>query len=315
MKWHLDHTPRSSSHKIDHQQKIMLVGSCFSEEIGNKLASSGFDTLQNPNGILFNPVSISNTLRNIIFKNKIDAKNFVQRDNGLYFSFLDHSSINGRTKEELASNLEDIQRHATDFLRNADHIVLTFGSAFVYKHLKLNSVVGNCHKQAANEFEKRMLSVDEIVNDYKVLVNELRVLNSKLNIIFTVSPVKYLRDGIEENNLSKSTLLLAVHQICKELGCSYFPAYELVVDDLRDHRFYKEDLAHPNELAVNYVWEKFSACFFKEDTIRLAREVGSLNTASNHRLLFPESEEARKFKANLEHKKKELKTKFPFLRF
>lgn len=315
MRFHLDHTPRSSSHKIDHQQKIMLVGSCFAEEVGNKLTSSGFDTLQNPNGILFNPVSIANSLRNIVFKNKVDVRNFVQRDNGLYFSFLDHGSIYAKTKEELITYLEDIQRNATDFLKNADHIIITFGSAFVHKHLKLNSIVGNCHKQPATDFEKRMLTIEEIVNDYKVLVNELRVLNSKLNIIFTVSPVKYLRDGIEENNLSKSTLLLAVHQICKELGCFYFPAYELVVDDLRDHRFYKEDLAHPNKQAVNYVWEKFSGCFFKADTIQLAREVESLITSTNHTLLFPESEEAMKFKANLEHKKRELITKFPFLKF
>jgi hypothetical protein len=314
MRFHLNYTPKPSAAKIDHLQKIMLVGSCFAENIGKNLINAGFDTLQDPNGILFNPSSISLSLRAIIFKQKINTSLFVQR-NDLFFSLLDHSSIYGKTKDELGSTLEDSRARAHTFLKQTDHLIITFGSAFVYKHSALNTVVGNCHKLPAQDFEKRLLSVEEIVNDHKILITELRVLNPKLNIIFTVSPVKYLKDGIEENNLSKSTLLLAVNQICRDLKCFYFPAYELVTDDLRDHRFFKEDLAHPNEEAVKYVWEKFSECFFKEETLKLAKEVESIATASNHTILFPESAEAKKFTENLEYKKRELKAKFPFLKF
>jgi hypothetical protein len=315
MRFHLDHIPKSSPVKIDHEQKIMLIGSCFSENIGSILSNSGFNVLSNPNGILFNPASISNSLKNIIFKKRVDASLIIQRQNGLYFSFANHGSIYAQTKQALESILQDTQDDAGKFLKETSHLIITFGSAFVYKHVQSNTVAANCHKLPAGDFEKRLLSVEEIVDDFKVLVNELKVFNSKIQISFTVSPVKYLREGVEENNLSKSTLLLAVNRICKELGCFYFPAYELVTDDLRDHRFYKEDLAHPNEEAIRYVWEKFAGCFFKEDTIQLVKEVESITTATNHTLLFPNTEEAKKFKENLEHKKRELKLKFPFLKF
>ncbi len=314
MRFHLDYTPKSSPNKIDHQQKITLLGSCFSENVGEHLCKTGFDILRNPNGILFNPSSISGSLRNIIFKKKINTSLFIQR-NDLFFSLQNHSSIFGKTKDELESKLEDLEANAHNFLKQADHLIITLGSAFVYKHLRSNTIAGNCHKLPAQDFQKRMLSIEEIVNDYKTLITELRVFNPKLNIIFTVSPVKYLKDGVEENTLSKSTLLLAVNQICKDLKCFYFPAYELVIDDLRDHRFFKEDLAHPNQEAITYVWEKFSECFFKEETTKLSKEVEAICIASKHAPLFPESEEAKKFKVNLENKKKELKVKFPFLKF
>lgn len=314
MRFHLNYTPKPSANKIDHQQKIMLIGSCFAENIGEKLSGSGFNVLQNPNGILFNPLSISTSLRNIIFKQKIDTSLFIRR-NDLFFSLQNHSSIFGKTKDELESTLEDAEAKAHNFLKQAGHLIITLGSAFVYKHLRSNTIAGNCHKLPAQDFEKRMLSIEEIVNDYKTLITELRVFDPKLNVIFTVSPVKYLKDGVEENTLSKSTLLLAVNQICKDLKCFYFPAYELVIDDLRDHRFFKEDLAHPNQEAITYVWDKFSECFFKGETIKLAKDIEAITIASNHTILFPESEEAKKFQSNLENKKKELKTKFPFLKF
>jgi len=314
MRFHLDHTPKPSSITIDHQQRIMLIGSCFSENIGDTLLGHHFNVFKNPNGILFNPFSIAQCLEYCIGDDDRIHSGMLER-NGLHFSFLHHSSISHSDKDKLRNELRSVQRNAHDFLKQTDVLILTFGSAFAYFHKELKMTVANCHKLPASSFEKNLLSVGEIVNEYAILIPKLKAFNPKLKFIFTVSPVKYLKDGVEENNLSKATLLLAIHELRKKFDIDYFPAYELVIDDLRDHRFFKEDLAHPNNEAINYVWEKFSGVYFSDDTKKINSEVNSINVSENHTLFFPESEEARKFKENLAHKKRELKTKFPFLKF
>jgi hypothetical protein len=314
MRFHLDHTPKSSQIRIDHQQKIMLIGSCFAENIGDCLLKHHFNIFENPNGIMFNPMSISQCLEYCISNDDRIHSGLLER-NGLHFSFLHHSSVSHSNKDKFRNELKEQQQKAHDFLKRSDVLIVTFGSAFAYFHKELRMTVANCHKLPANSFDKNLLHVDEIVNEYSDLIPKLKAFNPKLKFIFTVSPVKYLKDGLEENNLSKATLLLAVNELKKKFGIDYFPAYELVIDDLRDHRFFKNDLAHPNKEAIHYIWEKFSGVYFNEDTKKLNSEIHSVNTSENHTLFFPESEEAKKFKDNLEHKKRELKTKFPFLKF
>jgi hypothetical protein len=314
MRFHLDYTPKSSSIKIDHQQRTMLMGSCFAENIGDRLLKHHFNVFQNPNGILFNPLSISQCLEYCIGNDERVHSGLLER-NGLYFSFLHHSSVSQSDKDQFRKDLKENQHKAHDFLKKADVLIITFGSAFVYYHKELKMAVANCHKLPAHAFEKNLLSVNEVVNEFSDLITKLKTFNPTLKIIFTVSPVKYLKDGVEENNLSKATLLLAVHELKKKFDVDYFPAYELVTDDLRDHRFFKEDLAHPNQEAMNYVWEKFSHVYFDENTRKLNSEIHSVNTSEKHTLLFPESEDAKNFTENLEYKKRELKAKFPFLKF
>lgn len=314
MRFHLDHTPKPGSFHIDHSKRIMLVGSCFAESVGERLLKYHFNAWTNPNGIIFNPLSISQCLEYCIGNDERIHSGLLER-NGHVFSFLHHSSISHTDKDVFKIELKKEQKEAHEFLEQADVLILTFGSAFVYYHKELKIPVANCHKLPSSLFEKTLLSVEEIVEEYTVLLPKLKTFNPKLKFIFTVSPVKHLRDGLEENNLSKATLLLAINELRKKFSIDYFPAYELVTDDLRDHRFYKEDLAHPNQEAVNYVWEKFSDTYFTNTTIDINEELSAINSSNEHKLLFPESEEANKFKLDLEYKKRELKTKFPFLKF
>lgn len=285
MKLHLDYIPEKPGFYVSHSDRIFLAGSCFSENIGNLLEQHKFNVLSNPNGILFNPLSIATSLDNIINIEPADEKLFIERD-GMFFSFLHHSSVNAHSKKELTDKIDLQNQDSLEFLKSVTQIVITFGTAYYYYHKTLNKTVANCHKQAQQVFEKRLLSVKEITTVYDKLLAQIHAINPNINIIFTVSPVKYLKDGVVENNLSKSVLLLAVHELVKQRSnCFYFPAFELVNDDLRDYRFYKEDMAHPNEQAINYIWGKFSECFFEKETIRLNGEIHKLNLALGHRKL------------------------------
>ncbi len=294
MQFHLKYSPPKQGFELNHAHSIFMLGSCFSENIGAVLKGKKFKVYDNPNGILFNPSNIHQCLDTLVHSRPMDEKYFLNRD-GIFFSYLHHSSIHDEYKNDLHKKINQINKTALHILKDADFLFITFGNAYVYRHIGLNTVVANCHKQPSSVFEKYLLSVETIVAGYTNLIKDLQILNPGLKIIFTVSPVKYLKDGIIENNLSKSTLLLSVNQlVTQNNNCFYFPAYELVTDDLRDYRFYKEDLAHPNEQAIEYVWRKFSACFFSEQTVLLNKEIKKLNTALNHRKLIVNSAEALK---------------------
>jgi hypothetical protein len=283
MKFHLNYTPRPSESKITHHHSILLTGSCFSENIGKLLSDYKYKTLTNPSGILYNPVSILNMLNTGMNEIGVDY-NFIINRGDQYLSFLHHSSVSAASKKELSEKINAITRSTTEFLKEADFLIITLGTAFVYYHRDLKIFVANCHKLPQTDFEKRLMQVDDIVSSYRKFLKKLHDFNPRLKVIFTVSPVKHLRDGVEENNISKATLLLSISKIIEGNNyCSYFPAFELVNDDLRDYRFYKEDLAHPNEIAINYVWEKFSECYFDSETGEVNRLITQLRQAMNHR--------------------------------
>jgi hypothetical protein len=317
MEMHLNYTPAPSSVKISHADKVLLIGSCFAENIGEKLTSSKFNTVVNPNGILFNPASIATALRSYLQPETRNEKQ--ESNNGLHFSFEHHGSFSSTTKAELEEKIKNATHTAHKQLKEAKFLIITFGSAFAYRHLQTNSIVANCHKLPQQDFKKELLSVETIVADYKLLFEELKKFNPQLNIILTVSPVKYLRDGIVENNLSKAILIQSVHQLLtlnnQPSTLNYFPAYELVTDDLRDYRFYKEDMAHPNEQAINYVWEKFSNVYFSEETNSLIKNIKDITQAASHRPINENTEQHQKFKQAYLQKCNELEKKYPNLNF
>ena len=287
MQFHLQYTPIKSSFEIKHQHQLFLIGSCFSENIHQKLIDLKFNSFSNPNGILFNPISIYQAL-NTAVNLPITQQAFIIKRDGLYYSFLHHTIINDSNSKILQQKIQEIEILKTEKLKSCHYLFITFGTAYYFLHKTLNIPVANCHKQAQQEFEKRKLSVNEIVETYHNLIHSLVKINPQLKIIFTVSPVKHLKDGLIENNLSKATLLLSVNEICNlHSNCFYFPAFELVNDDLRDYRFYKQDMAHPNEQAIDYVWEKFSDCYFNSDTKKINEEIEKLNSFIHHRHLHP----------------------------
>lgn len=306
MKFHLNYIPAKPGFEINHDTKLLLTGSCFSENIGALLYDHHFKIKTNPSGILFNPLSIHTTLNDALELNAYNENHILPRGNS-FLSYQHHSSINNVTKNELLHAIHSENENMHHFLKEAGCLVITFGSAYYYHHKELNIAVANCHKQAANVFEKRLLNVAEITDQYTALIKKLQAFNPALKIIFTVSPVKHLRDGVVENNLSKSTLALSIYQLVNQFdNCYYFPAYELVTDDLRDYRFYKADLAHPNELAIQYVWEKFSDCFFSSKTIDLNAKILKLNSAKKHRPLHRNSDENDKLEAFISKQKEEI---------
>ena len=312
MQFHLAFTPNPLMPRIRHADKLLLCGSCFTEQMGAKLRQYKFRTLENPNGILFNPVSIATAVNGYIEnKQYSEADLFLQDET--WGSWDHHTRFSALTAEESLAMINTSQNNAHHFLKNADWLLLTLGSSFVYERGE-GSVVANCHKLPADKFRKRLLPVQELLAVLDEMIHRLREFNPGLQIIFTISPVRHLRDGFVENNRSKAALIQAVHQLVDKFGhLHYFPAYELVIDDLRDYRFYAEDMVHPNFAATQYVWEKFMATAIEENAHGLMKEIGQLNAARNHKAFNPGSVAHQAFlKKNLE-KAQYLHSMYPYL--
>jgi hypothetical protein len=313
MKFHLGFQPQISPTKITHLDALVMMGSCFSEHIGNRLNDLKFDVNSNPFGIVFNPKSIEASLQRIIHKIYFTSQDVFEKE-GQWFCLEAHSLIGSADKQALISKLNAIIDLWHDKLKTARFLMITFGSAYAYKSKASDNIVANCHKLPQSLFQKTLLETPSIVFEYHQLINALKQFNVKLQIVFTVSPVKHLRDGVVENSLSKSILIQSVHQLIKEnSNCTYFPAYELVNDDLRDYRFYEADLAHPNKLAIDYVWQRFSDSYFNEEVVTLNEKLYDIKQAVQHRLLNEESELSISFKKKFYQKCLSLQHEFPFL--
>ena len=314
MRFHLDFQPKKSPHSIQHQQGILFLGSCFSEHIAHKLEQLHFSVNTNAFGIVFNPISIEKILHRII-NNFFFNENDVFEKNSLWYCLEAHSAIFGTTKNELIEKLNNIINHWHLKLKNAEWLFITMGSAYGYENIEQKKIVANCHKLPQNNFEKKLLSTETITDAYSKLIKDIHQFNPQLKIIFTVSPVKHLRDGVIENSLSKATLISAVHKLTQSnSSCFYFPAYELVTDDLRDYRFYKEDMAHPNQQAIDYVWQKFSECYFTSETNQLNKQLHEINLAKTHKPLQPDSLAFLEFKKNHEQQCETLMLQYPWLK-
>jgi hypothetical protein len=293
MEFRLEFHPKPFKEKIEHQHFLMLVGSCFTEQIGSKLSAYKFRTLENPNGILFNPVSIVKNLISYI-ENRQYHPGDLFFENELWGSWNHHTRYSDIDQNLVLENINRSQIEAHEFLKKTDWLLLTLGSAFVYE--QGGNVVANCHKVPTDKFNKRLLTVEEVVSTLDTCIHRLKQFNPQLKIIFTISPVRHLRDGFVENNRSKATLINAVHQLVDKFDkLFYFPAYELVIDDLRDYRFYAEDMVHPNYAATNYVWEKFVESCVSENSQQLMKEINIINAAKNHKPFNPMSKAHLKF--------------------
>lgn len=302
-----------SDYRIKHEDKIFLIGSCFSDNIGQKLYNSGFNVEINSFGTLYNPVSISNSLKLITQQIEIQKEDLICHEN-LWKSFYHYSSYNSKSEDDLIAKVDDKINYAESFLKSSKYLVITFGTAWVYRYKKTNKIVSNCHKIPSNEFSRELLTVDEIIEIYTELINSLIKHNPDLKIIFSVSPIRHLKDGNFGNQVSKSTLILAINSLIKNFSCiSYFPAYEIFMDDLRDYRYYTDDMLHPSSLGVNYVWEKFIENLMDKETMKIIAEVEKLNKAISHRVIDKESESYRIFIAQISDKIKNLEFKYPYL--
>lgn len=312
MDFHLEFTPKPFDIKINHRQHLLLIGSCFTEQIGAKLANHKFSVIDNPNGILFNPISITRSVSSYIDNKQYKAEDLFYQ-NECWNSWEHHSRFSNPDKEKCLLAINESQTRAHSFLKKADWLLITLGSAFVYE-LDNKNVVANCHKVPTDKFNKRLLQVDEVVAALQQMIEKVAGFNPGVKIIFTISPVRHLRDGFVENNRSKATLIDVVHRLVeKNQHCFYFPAYELVIDDLRDYRFFAEDMVHPNYAATNYVWEKFIAACIDEPSQQLMKDIALIVAAKNHKPFNPTSEQHKKFlQTNLE-KVKKLQVQFPYI--
>ena len=275
---------------IEHSAKIFALGSCFAESISERLAKAKFSVTTNPFGVLFNPFSIANAIERVD-----NARNFavcdIRAGRDKFFSFDAHSSLDGTTQTEAFANLNRAVAQGSKALHESDWVILTFGTAWVYEYE--GKVVANCHKQPASQFQRRRLSVEEIVERYSRLFEG--VLRDK-RVILTVSPVRHIGDGLQENSVSKAILRLAVEElVAKYENAHYFPSYEILIDDLRDYRYYADDLMHPSKMAVDYVWERFCEAVLSPKTQQQLPQIEQIVAAAEHRPFNPESEEHRTF--------------------
>lgn len=301
--------------KISYGDKILLIGSCFSEEIGNKMIDLKFDVLQNPNGILYDPQSISDAIFSYI-QNKIYKEEDLLQLNNLWHSWIHHSVFSGVNKNEVLQKINVSQSCAHDFLEKAKFLIITLGTAFHYRLKNSNENVANCHKAPADFFIKKLLSIEEIKTALLNAITALEIFNPGLKIIFTVSPVKHVRDGIVENNHSKARLIEVSHSVCEQKqNAFYFPSYELVTEVLRDYRFYKNDLVHPNETAINFVFEKFCDSLLDDSSKKIMKEIKNILSAINHKPFFKESLEHQKFVAAQLKNINKIESEYPFINF
>ncbi len=294
-----------SKDKVSYNQKILFLGSCFTEEIGNHFKNLKFNVLQNPNGILYDPISISSALASYIENKQYIAEELFFHDE-LWHSWQHHSEFSGIDETTVLQKMNQSQSQANIFLKTASWLVITLGTSYHYQLKSNKEPVANCHKTAASFFDKGLISIDAIYSKLSGVIKNLQLYNPDIKIIFTISPVRHVRDGIIENNRSKARLIEATHSIVEQSdNVFYFPAYELVIDVLRDYRFYKSDMVHANEIAVNYVFETFCNTYLDEAAKKLISELKPLLNAMNHRPFQKDSAAHKEFlKTQLERARK-----------
>jgi hypothetical protein len=303
---------------IRYSDKLLLTGSCFTEHIGNSLEEMKFSVLQNPNGILFDPASVCRSLISYIQNKQYGEADLFQL-NEVWHSWQHHSRFSHTDKGAALQLINQSQQKAHEFLKEAKWLIITLGSSFIYRLKEPDSPtqiaeVANCHRAPAQWFNKYMLGIDETISLLDNCYHQLLRFNPDLNIIFTVSPVRHLRDGVVENNRSKARLIEAVHHMVNKFDrLHYFPAYELVIDVLRDYRFYDIDLAHPNYMATTFVLEKFSEASFEPGTRQLMEEIRKITIAKKHRAFQPQTISHQQFLSAHFEKTRQLKEKYPFL--
>ncbi len=290
----LDSPP--SATKITYDSSICMLGSCFSDSIGGKLLRSKLNVLKNPFGTLYHPSAIK---KNLLDNDILSDQGIVKVDNR-YVHYDAHSDIHATSEDKLIQLLEEQRKKTKEYISGCDFVFITLGTAWHFYHNGLDRIVSNCHKQPSQLFDRRLSSVTEVIDDLEALVGHIKEENAYANVILTVSPVRHIRDGLIENNRSKGHLLAAVHEISNlHDHVQYFPSYELVIDDLRDYRFFKNDMIHPSEQAIDYVFDYLKQTFMDEQTIDIMAKVQKIVKSVEHKPIDPDSSQHQSFLVNL----------------
>ncbi|UJP64567.1 GSCFA domain-containing protein [Mongoliitalea daihaiensis] len=298
--------------KINHQSGIYAIGSCFSTVIGDKLVERKFPVLNNTFGTLFNPISIARVMEDALLEMPIDKNLIVVRD-GLFLYYGMHSDVVAYSQDSLERLILKKQQQTRKVLEQASHVLITLGTAWVYEFGNGSEVVANCHKQPAHLFEKRLLHPDEIQKAFTSFLNLLVEINPNVQVIFTVSPVRHTKDGIPQNQLSKSVLRLAANDLEETYDfVHYFPSFEIMMDELRDYRFYKDDLIHPSHQAESYIWERFKQTWIDKRSFDLIEEFEAIKRDLMHKPFNPDSPAHLKFLDNLQKKLERYSRDFDF---
>lgn len=311
MNFRIEFDPAAFQTKMNVQDRVLMIGSCFTEHIHAYFKSYKFTCLQNPHGTLFNPISIFSAIETYA-QCKVIGHESLFNQNGLWNSWNFHSSLSHSDKGLALEKMNQSIKSAHSFLKETDWLVITLGSSFVYE-FENKFIVANCHKVPTSKFNKRLLRISEIEKRFEKMLLQIKLINPNIKIIFTVSPVRHLRDGFVENNRSKSILLHVVGELVNDLDIFYFPSYELIIDDLRDYRFYAEDMVHPNYQATKYVWLKFCTACIDGKTRELMKEIDQLSNAIHHKPMHPDSNEHKQFIAKFKSLSLDLANRFPKL--
>jgi hypothetical protein len=300
---------------IDYNSRIMSLGSCFAENMAEKFEYFKFQNSVNPFGIIFNPVSIEKLVNRIV--NKIE---FTEEDifyhNDLWHCYEVHSELSNANKEDFLNNLNSILSENFKIISNATHVIITYGTSWVYRNKTSNEIVANCHKVPQSQFDKEILSVEIIEQSIKSTINLIQKINSNCNFIFTISPVRHIKDGFVENQRSKAHLITALQSaICNLQSAIYFPSYEIMMDELRDYRFYSDDMLHPSQTAIDYIWIKFFENYVSESEFSTMNQVCEIQRALKHRPFNPDSDSYLKFLSNLNLKISKIQEVLPSVKF
>jgi len=309
-----------SNNQIDYKSNILLLGSCFVENIGKKLEYFKFQNTINPFGILFHPKAIET-----LISNALNQREYTEKDiffhNERWHCFDAHSVLSSISKKDLLEKLNSKLELTNKQIHESTHLIITLGTAWIYKHIESNQIVANCHKVPQKHFRKVILSVDEIISILESIETQIRSVKPNIKCIYTVSPVRHLKDGFIENQQSKAHLITAIHQFlnCKSeivnRNSVYFPSYEIMMDELRDYRFYAEDMMHPNKTAINYIWEKFQQVWIASKALPTMDEVETIQKGLLHKPFNSNSEAHLQFLQNLENKKEQMQQQFPHIAF
>ncbi|MHA7128080.1 GSCFA domain-containing protein [Algoriphagus namhaensis] len=312
MNWFTSFDIPRSKDVIDYESKILTIGSCFSDVMGAKLRDRKFQVLINPFGTLFNPVSIFENLTRSLRSEQASPTQITSRD-GLFYHYAYHSDLVGRSEQELLTKISERQEQTRAFLVSCAELIITLGTSWIYELKDTPGVLSNCHKQPQSWFEKRVLKLEEMQQAFQKLHAALAKVNPKIRITLTVSPVRHIKDGIPENQLSKSLLRVFCEEICRTSErTTYFPSYEIMMDELREYRFYKQDKIHPSEEAETYIWDRWMQTYLSDEAQKQVAEIEKLLRELSHRSPNPASTAHQEFLKNLIRKMERLAPRFDF---
>jgi hypothetical protein len=305
---------KQSHNLINYESKMVLLGSCFAENMASKLSYFKFQNTLNPFGILFYPLAIENFVTRAINKDYYSDDEVFQY-NEHWHCYDAHSCLSAPSKEALLQRLNTAIDTTNQCIQEATHFIITLGTAWIYRYVETNQIVANCHKVPQKQFSKELLSVDEIRESVEAIISLVTSVNKDAKFIITVSPIRHIKDGFIENQQSKAHLIAGIHQVVTpRKGLFYFPSYEIMMDELRDYRFYAKDMIHPSLLAIDYIWECFKTVWIEENAISTMDEIETIQKGMAHRPFNPNSAAHQKFLQNLEIKKAKLQAQFPFIK-